>query len=196
MLKSVAIFCGASVGKNPAFIRQTRELVNELFEKKIKIYFGGGKTGLMGVIADEALRKGADIEGVVPRFMLGLGVVHEDIPMHLVDSMQERKAYLLEKADGFIVLPGGLGTMDEFFEAITGLQLGLFQKPLGMLNVDHFFDPVIHLLSHMHENKFVRAEHIQLAIEEDPAELVRKISQPPQYFDKNWINDLLKHNVL
>lgn len=196
MLKKLAIFCGASLGDKPAFEEKTRELIRLLSHRNVNIIYGGGNTGIMGIVAEEAQKNNIPILGVVPSFLLPHGVVHERIPLHVVHTMQERKQFILDEANAFIILPGGIGTMDEFFEVLTAVQLGSHLKPIGILNVEQFFDPLIHLLHHLKEHRFVRMEHLNVSISEDPSTLIESLEKISLHSDTQWIQDLLKHNTL
>ncbi|MCX7697475.1 MAG: TIGR00730 family Rossman fold protein [Bacteroidales bacterium] len=196
MFRNLGIFCGASLGDDSRFEKQTKELIKLLAQKNIRIIYGGGNTGLMGVVAESALKHHIPILGVVPSFMLSMGVVHQNIDLHVVENMQERKKFILDNADAFVVLPGGIGTMDEFFEVLTAVQLGTHLKPIGLFNINHFFDPLLRLLHHLTDHRFVRLEHVSVVTDDDPERLLEYLKTPIHQPDKQWICDLLKYNML
>jgi uncharacterized protein (TIGR00730 family) len=156
-MQSVCVFAGSRVGNNPEYERAARELGELLAERRIRVIFGGGNRGLMGALADATLARGGEIIGVMPHALERYEVAHCGLTeLHWVNSMHERKAMMAERADGFIALPGGFGTLDELFEALTWLQLELHAKPVGLLNAGHFFDPLLTFLDRLASEGFVR----------------------------------------
>jgi hypothetical protein len=143
----------------------------------MSIVYGGGNVGLMGVLADAALQAGGEVIGVIPEFLVAKEVAHKGISeMRVVASMHERKALMAELSDGFIAMPGGYGTFDEFCEILTWTQLGLQRKPCGLLNVDGYYDPLLAMFRHAEAEQFVKPQHHQLLIaESDPALLVERL---------------------
>lgn len=145
-MKYVCVFCGARTGSNAAFAEQTAALGRSLAARGFGIVYGGGRVGLMGVLADAALAEGGTVVGVIPQALADAEVAHNGLTrLHVVDSMHERKALMAQLSDTFIALPGGYGTLDEFCEIVTWAQLGIHQKPIGLLNVDRYYDKLIEL---------------------------------------------------
>ncbi len=190
MLKSVCVFCGSSVGSKPAFIGAAIALGKVLAEQKIRLVFGGGRVGLMGAIADSALQAGGEVIGVIPDHLVAREVAHQGLSdLRIVKSMHERKALMAELSDAFVAMPGGLGTLEEFFEVWTWGQLGLHRKPYALLNVNGFYDPLVQFIDQLVEQRFVKPEHRKmLIVESDVAMLpVRLSSHYTQAVDK-WID--------
>ena len=173
-IQTVCIFCGSNTGKNEVYAEATRTLVRTLAAAGIKIVFGGGKVGLMGVVAETAIAAKAHVIGVTPRRLLEHEVVHTGLTELLVaDSMHERKVMMSKMADAFIVLPGGMGTLDETFEVLTLTQLGVHRKACGLLNIAGFYDRLVDFLDHAVDERFIRAEHRgMIVMETDPARLL------------------------
>jgi uncharacterized protein (TIGR00730 family) len=192
-MKSICVFCGSSVGSLDIYSQVARELGQLMAKQGISLIYGGGNIGLMGVIADEVLAGDGHVEGVIPDFLMAKELGHSGIQkMHVVASMHERKIKLAELADAFIVLPGGYGTLDELFEVMTWNQLGLIKKPLGILNTNGFWDPLISMLDRMTAQRFVRTEHRDSIVIADHAnEMLQKLSafEIPNV-DGKWIDDL------
>src|SRR5262249_19565137 len=146
-MKSIGVFCGSSFGAKPEYTAAAREVGALLARRGIALVYGGGKVGLMGVVADAALAEGGRVIGVIPQLLMKKEVAHAGLTeLRVVASMTERKLLMGELSDAFIALPGGIGTLDEFFEVWTWTQLGLQTKACGLLNVDGFFDPLIEFL--------------------------------------------------
>ncbi len=144
-MKTVCIYCGARPGNDPAILEHTLQLATEIVSRDINLLYGGSSSGLMGQLADQALSLGGHVIGVMPDKQIGLELVHPSLSeMHLVDSMSTRKNKMQELSDGFIALPGGFGTMDELFETLTSAQINLHTKPVGLLNVNGYYN---HLLA-------------------------------------------------
>jgi uncharacterized protein (TIGR00730 family) len=176
-MKSIAVYCGASLGTRPLYAEAARELARALVEHNIALVYGGGKVGLMGVIADEVLRLGGEATGVIPRALLEREVGHTGLTrMFVVKDMHERKAMMSDLADGFIAMPGGMGTLEELFEMLTWSQLGIHAKPVGLLNTDGFWDALLRFVRHQHEEGFVRLQHLELMmVEPEAGALVRRL---------------------
>ena len=190
MLKSLCVFCGSSAGSRPEFAAAATALGRVLAEHGIKVVFGGGRVGLMGAIADAALAAGGEVVGVIPQHLVDREVAHRGLTeLRVVSSMHERKALMAELSDGFVALPGGLGTLEEFFEIWTWGQLGLHRKPYALLNVNGFYDPLVQFIDQLVMDKFVKAEHRRmLIIESDVAMLpVRMAGHRPPAVEK-WID--------
>ena len=179
-MKSIAVFCGANKGNKPWFEEAATELGKILAERKIKVVFGGGSVGLMGVLADSVLANGGDITGVITHQLNGLELGHVGVKdMIIVDSMSERRKLLIEGTDGVITLPGGYGSLDEHFEALTLAQLLQYQRPIGLLNVQGYYDPLVQMLDNMVENGFLREQNRRLCI--IAPEISQLISQMERY---------------
>lgn len=173
-MNSICVYCGSKFGTNAAFKAQAQALGKLLAMQKITLVYGGGCVGLMGAIADAVLENDGEVVGVLPSFMNEIELRHEDLTeMILVDSMHQRKLKMAELADGFIAMPGGLGTLEELSEILTWVQLQLIQKPVGILNVDNYYHHLIALLDHMVNEALLKAENRDfLLVESDPAKLV------------------------
>jgi uncharacterized protein (TIGR00730 family) len=191
-VERICVFCGASPGARPAYRDATAELARLLVRDGIGVVYGGGGVGLMGALADAVITEGGEVIGVIPRALVDREIAHRDvIDMRVVGSMHERKALMAELADAFIALPGGLGTLEELFEVYTWAQLGLHQKPCGLLNVEGYFDGIEDFLTHAVTERFLREEHRKLLmIERDQAALLRRIREfepgaaPPKWIDR------------
>lgn len=166
-LRAVCVYCGASSGHAPVHAAAARLLGAELAQQNITLVYGGGRVGLMGIVADAAMQAGGDVIGVIPQALMDTEVGHEHISrLMVVKDMHERKALMAEYADAFIALPGGLGTLEELFETLTWAQLGLHEKPIGLLNVDGFYDGLLDFIAHQVRAGFVRPEHAKLLLNE------------------------------
>jgi uncharacterized protein (TIGR00730 family) len=176
-MKRICVFCGASVGAGEQYALAARRLGRLLAERGFGLVYGGGSVGLMGILADEALAAGGDVYGVIPRRLATRELAHSGLTeLHVVGSMHERKALMAELSDGFIALPGGLGTFEELFEVITWTQLGIYRKPVGLLNVSKYFESFVALIERAISECFVPPEHRQLVIlDEDPARLLQRL---------------------
>lgn len=156
-IKRISVFCGSSRGNDDIFEKQAFRLGETLASRKIGLVYGGTKIGLMNAVANGALSRGGEVTGVLPRFISDKGIAHDNLTeLVLVDTMHERKTRMHELSDGIIALPGGFGTMEEFFEILTWGQLGLHRKPAGLLNINRFYDPLMALASAMNANGFIK----------------------------------------
>ena len=143
-MKSLCIYCGSSPGSSPLYAEAARSLAQHMVSENIALVYGGGNVGLMGIIADEVIRLGGVATGVIPTALLEKELGHKGLTkLHIVKDMHERKAMMAELSDGFIAMPGGIGTLEELFEVFTWAQLGFHQKPIGLLNVANFYDGLI-----------------------------------------------------
>lgn len=186
-MKSLCIYCGASPGADVRYADAARELARTLVENRIGLVYGGGNVGLMGVIADEVLRLGGEATGVIPQALMDREVGHTGLThLHIVRDMHERKAMMAELSDGFIAMPGGIGTLEELFEVFTWSQLGLHEKPIGLLNVAGFYDGLLAFLRHVVAQRFLKAQQADLLVAEaSPAALLDRFrSYNPQREDK------------
>jgi len=189
-LKRLCVFCGSSKGRNPEYARTAEQVGREIARLGIGLVYGGGNIGLMGVLADAALAAGGEVIGVIPDSLMAREIGHRGLrDLRIVKTMHERKALMAELSDGFVALPGGFGTFEEFFEILTWSQLGLHPKPCGVLNVAGFFDPLLQLIDHAVAEHFVRAAHRELVLVETSFErLLRRMDgfQPPTI--EKWID--------
>jgi uncharacterized protein (TIGR00730 family) len=154
--RRICVFCGSSPGDDPHYRDAAHELGTRLAQAKIEIVFGGGKVGLMGTVADAALAAGGRVIGVIPHALAAREVAHEGLTaLHLVDSMHERKAMMADLADAFVALPGGFGTLEEFCEVVTWVQLAIIEKPTYLLNIGGYYDPLIAMFDRANAEGFV-----------------------------------------
>lgn len=176
-MKTLAVYCGAAAGAHPLYADAARQLARALVAHNIGLVYGGGKVGLMGVIADEVLRLGGEATGVIPRALVDREVGHTGLTrLFVVKDMHERKAMMSDLAEGFIAMPGGMGTLEELFEMVTWAQLGIHAKPIGLFNVNRFYDGLRAFVRHQCEQGFVRPEHEGLMMaESDPDALIRRL---------------------
>ena len=183
IMKSIAVFCGSGSGKNGSFLNVARKLGKALAEKDVHLVYGGAKIGLMGAVANGSLENGGTVIGVIPHFLKTKEVAHDQLSQLIsVSSMHERKVKMYELADGFIILPGGFGTMEEFFEILSWAQLGLHQKPIGVLNVDGYYDHLWQLFDHMLSEQLIRPSNLDMILQSTQIEdLLERMNtyQPP-----------------
>ena len=162
-ITSLCVYCGSATGGSELYADAARALGRELVRRDIMLVYGGGKVGLMGTIADEVMAHGGRATGVIPQALMQREVGHHGLTkLHVVKDMHERKALMAELADGFIAMPGGFGTLEELFEVTTWAQLGLHEKPIGLLNVNGFYDGLTAFASHLVAEGFVRPGHAGL----------------------------------
>jgi uncharacterized protein (TIGR00730 family) len=173
-MKRLCVFCGSREGSRPVYRVATQQLGTLLCERGIGLVYGGGRIGLMGLLADAVLAKGGEVIGVIPDFLAGPEVAHGGLTdLRVVQTMHERKAMMAELADGFIALPGGYGTLEEFFEILTWAQLGLHRKPCALLNIGGYYDPLLHVVANALAEDFIRTRHRGLILDgSDPARLL------------------------
>ncbi len=173
-MKRVCVFCGSSVGTSPAYAEAATALGALLASRGIGLVYGGGNVGLMGVIADAALAAGGEVIGVIPRALADREVAHTGLAdLRVVDSMHTRKAMMAELSDAFIAMPGGVGTFEELFEAVTWTQLGLHRKACGLLNVEGFYSPLVAFIDQAVTEGFIRPVHrTAIVVDDDPARLL------------------------
>ena len=179
-VSSVCVFCGSSPGANPAFTEAACELGVALAARDIGLVYGGASVGLMGVIADAVINAGGRATGVITESLAGHEIAHTSLrDLHVVRSMHERKALMSDLADAFVMLPGGFGTCEEFMESVTWAQLGIHDKPCGILNVDHFFDDLIAFVGHAVEQGFIKVRQVDaLVIAESGESLLQGLVGP------------------
>ena len=188
-LKRLCVFCGSSSGSDPVHRRAAKELGTLLARERIELVYGGGSVGLMGAIADAVLAANGHVIGVIPQFLATKELLHEGInDLRVTHDMHERKALMAELADGFVALPGGLGTFEELFEVLTWSQLGLHRKPIGLLNVAGYFDPLVAMIDRSIQDGFCRDEHRRLfVVETEPARLLDRLRQHEPPAVPKWI---------
>jgi uncharacterized protein (TIGR00730 family) len=191
-LKRICVFCGSSLGARPAYQHAAQQLGELLAERRIGVVFGGGAIGLMGVLADAALSKGGEVIGVIPESLVRREIGHRGVTkLHVVETMHQRKALMADLSDAFIALPGGYGTLEELCEAITWSQLGIQQKPCGVLNIEKYWDGLLAVLDHAVDEGFVRPENSQLVlVAQTPEWMLERLSEwtPPGHIEK-WLGD-------
>lgn len=179
--------CGSSKGRDPAYALAAQALARALAERGIRIVFGGGGVGLMGMLADAACEHGGEVIGVITPDLADLAG-HERVKLEYVDTIHQRKERFEALSDGYIALPGGFGTLEELFEALTWNQLGIHDKPVGLLNVAGFYDTLLEYLRHTQEEGFVRREHVDgIIVEDEPARLIDALERyRPVRLGKWW----------
>ncbi|MBV8552416.1 MAG: TIGR00730 family Rossman fold protein [Acidobacteriaceae bacterium] len=190
MARSVCIFCGSSQGSREVYATAAISLARHLAANDVSIVYGGGKVGLMGVIADTALAAGGRVTGVIPRTLVEKEIAHQGLSdLRVVGSMHERKALMADLSDAFIALPGGYGTFEEFCEVLTWTQLGLQRKPCGLLNVDGYYDCLLGLFDRAVSEQFLKQVHRDLVISDSvPEALVRRVLACQVPLVEKWIN--------
>jgi uncharacterized protein (TIGR00730 family) len=189
-VKSVCVFCGSHPGDDPAYEAAARELGETLAEAGIELVYGGGHVGLMGSVADAALVAGGQVTGVMPKAFVDREIAHTGLTrLHVVGSMHERKATMSELSEGFVALPGGTGTLEEFFEVLTWAQLGDHGKPCGLLNVVGYYDPLMAVFDHMTNRGFLSQTHrAMVLVETDPTALLRRFEDYNPPATVKWID--------
>jgi uncharacterized protein (TIGR00730 family) len=187
---SVCVFCGSNGGDDPAFERAARGVGEGLARRGIRLVYGGGRVGMMGAVADAALRAGGDVVGVIPEQIVALEIRHDGLTdLRVVGSMHERKALMAELADAFIALPGGIGTFEELFEVYTWAQLGLHSKPLGLLDVAGYYGPLAEMLDHAVARGFLRPEtRAMLRCEDSLGDLLARFAEWQPAPRPKWID--------
>jgi len=178
-IKTVAVYCGSAPGASPIFADCARATATALVEHGVDLVYGGGRLGLMGLMADSVLELGGKVYGVIPHLLVKLEVAHTGLTeLHRVDTMGERKAVMSELSDGFLCLPGGIGTLDELFEAWSENALGFHKKPFCLLNVDGFWDGLIEFMDHATESGFLSAQRRkQLLVATTPSEALKLLDE-------------------
>ncbi|MFZ6861586.1 TIGR00730 family Rossman fold protein [Undibacterium sp. Ji67W] len=193
-MKSICVYCGASPGITPDYTLAARQLAATLVKHELRLVYGGGNVGLMGIIADEVLKLGGQVSGVIPKALMDKEVGHTGLTqLHIVNNMHERKALMAQLSDAFIAMPGGIGTLEELFEVMTWAQLGFHEKPIGLLNVNGFYDGLLQFLQHTGEQGFLRANHLEILIHDNQTEsLLQKLQAYKAVPTTKWVqsNDL------
>ena len=188
-LHRVCVFCGSSIGSRPAYRQAAEQLGALLVERGNELVYGGGNIDLMGVLADAVLARGGRVIGVIPSFMQAKEVAHHGLTeLRIVNSMHERKAVMSDLSDGFIAMPGGFGTFEEFCEVVTWSQLGLQSKPCGLLNAGGYYAPLLELFDRAVREGFLRGENRRLVLDdEDPVRLLQKMGEFKAAPVEKWI---------
>jgi uncharacterized protein (TIGR00730 family) len=176
-MRRICVYCGSSAGFDPIYQAAAIDLGKVLASQNIGLVYGGGKVGLMGALADAVLATGGEVIGIIPHHLIAMEVGHDQLTSLIaVDSMHARKHQMAEMSDGFIALPGGIGTAEELLEVLTWLQLGIHSKPVGILNIHHYYDHLLSFLEHMETSGFLKAEHrTMLLVETDPSILLERL---------------------
>jgi uncharacterized protein (TIGR00730 family) len=189
-MKRICVFCGSSEGRRPEYGAAAEEMAVELVRRNIGLVYGGGNVGLMGILADAVLRAGGEVQGVIPEHLMALEVGHGGLTkLHVVRSMHERKALMADLSDAFVALPGGFGTLEEFCEVVTWTQLGLHAKPCGILNVLRFYSPLLAMLDHAVEERFLKRENRALVLARDqPADLLQALEEWRPIRVEKWLS--------
>ena len=190
-MKSICVYCGSNFNGDPNLKKAIVDLAKTMVTQNITLIFGGGSVGVMGVIADEVLKLNGKAIGIIPQFLMDKEVGHKSLTeMIVTENMHQRKQKMADLSDGFIILPGGFGTLEEFFEVLTWLQLGLHAKPIGVLNVNGFYDPLFAQMDLMVKNKFVKQVNRDLVFNETDAEvLVNKMKSFDAKPDDVWFRE-------
>jgi uncharacterized protein (TIGR00730 family) len=189
-MKRVLVFCGSSPGRLPEYAERAGELGSLLAQRGLAAVYGGASVGLMGAVADAALAAGGEVIGVIPKRLVEREIAHAGLSeLHVVDTMHERKALMAELSDGVIALPGGTGTLDELFELFTWSQLGLHRKPIGLLDVAGYWQPLLAFLEHAVNERFLRAEHLDtLLVERAAATLLDRLGSFEHRAQDKWLD--------
>jgi uncharacterized protein (TIGR00730 family) len=177
-MKNICVYCGSASGTDPQYAEAARRVGTLLARRGQGLVYGGGRVGLMGIIADAVLDAGGCAVGVIPEALASKEIAHDGLTeLHVVADMHERKALMARRSDAFLTLPGGIGTFEEFFETLSWAALNLHRKPMGILNVEGYFDPLLALLDHAVAERFVRKEFLDLlAISSDPEAIVEELT--------------------
>ena len=193
-MKNICVFCGSSPGAQPDYMQAAEELGKELLARDIGLVYGGASVGLMGKVATTVLDGGGRVIGVMPESLVEKEVALDRLQdLRVVGSMHERKALMAKLSDGFVGLPGGLGTAEEFFEVVTWAQLGFHRKPCGLLNICRYYEDLISFLDRAVDQKFIRPEHRSMVlVNDDPGELLNQFVtyHPPKIDKAEWIISL------
>jgi len=190
-MNAIAIFCGANFNGDPALKEAVEQLVEVMASRNMTLVFGGGKVGMMGLLADNMIERGGKTVGVIPQFLLDKEVGHTGLTeLHIVETMHQRKQLMSDLCDAIIMLPGGFGTLEEFFEVLTWLQLGLHHKPIGILNVNGFYDFLLKQMDVMVEQQFLKPANRKLVITSgEPIELITLMENFNAKPDEVWFRD-------
>jgi uncharacterized protein (TIGR00730 family) len=190
-MKAICVFCGANFNGDPVLKQAVEQLAELMVSRDITLVYGGGKVGIMGLLADNVMQRGGKAIGIIPQFLMDKEVGHTGLTeLHIVENMHQRKQMMNDLCDGIITLPGGIGTLEEFFEVLTWLQLGLHKHPIGLLNVNGFYDFLLKQLDVMVEQKFMKPTNRELVITSgDPIELINLMDGFDVKPDEVWFKD-------
>ncbi|GGE66011.1 hypothetical protein EV200_106281 [Pedobacter psychrotolerans] len=190
-LRAVCVYCGSNFNGDPQLRKAIKQLADTLVREEIRLVYGGGSVGVMGVLANDILEAGGLVTGVIPQFLMDKEVGHKGVTeMILTENMHQRKQKMADLSDGFVILPGGFGTLEEFFEVLTWLQLGLHHKPIGVLNVGGFYDPLFAQMETMVQSKFLKPANRDLVFNETDAEiLIEKMDNYSAVPDVVWFKE-------
>jgi uncharacterized protein (TIGR00730 family) len=190
-MKSLCVYCGSNFNGDPILKTAIENLSKTMVAQGISLVYGGGSVGVMGVIANEMLKHNGKVIGVIPQFLVDKEVGHKGLTqMVITENMHQRKQKMADLSDGFIILPGGFGTLEEFFEVLTWLQLGLHAKPIGVLNVNGFYDPLFQQMDVMVQHRFLKQNNRDLVFNEtDASTLVTKMKNFNAVPDEVWFRD-------
>lgn len=190
-MKSICVFCGSSMGFHPIYKKSAYDMGKHIAKQNLRLIYGGGSVGLMGVLADAVMEFGGEVIGVIPRFLYEKEVGHDGVSeLVIVESMHERKQKMAELSQGFIAMPGGIGTMEELFEIFTWSQLALIKKPVALFNVNNFYDDIMHFLNKMVKEGFIKEVTVNSLIDsQNTRELIEKMkafnyTETPKWIDK------------
>jgi uncharacterized protein (TIGR00730 family) len=190
-LNSVCVYCGSNFNGDAALRNAIKQLAETLVKREIRLVYGGGSVGVMGVLANDVLGLDGLVTGVIPQFLMDKEVGHQGLTdMIVTENMHQRKQKMADLSNGFVILPGGFGTLEEFFEVLTWLQLGLHNKPIGVLNVNGFYDPLFAQMDMMVQSKFLKPANRDLVFNEADAEtLINKMDDFSAIPDEVWFRD-------
>jgi hypothetical protein len=190
-MRSICVFCGANFNGDPLLLKTVNDLAQVMVERNITLVFGGGRVGVMGLIADAVLMRGGKAIGVIPQFLMDKEVGHTGLTeLIITENMHQRKQKMADISEGVITLPGGFGTLEEFFEVLTWLQLGLHKNPIGLLNTGGFYDPLLLQMDLMVERQFLKPANRELVLSHsDPAELINLMSSFSANPEEVWFKD-------
>ena len=190
-MKSICVFCGANFNGDPNLLEAVNNLATVMVDRDISLVFGGGRVGVMGLIADAVLKRGGKAIGVIPQFLMDKEVGHTGLTeLIITENMHQRKQKMSEISDGVITLPGGFGTLEEFFEMLTWLQLGLHKNPIGLLNIGGFYDPLLLQMDVMVQHRFLKPVNRQLVqSHSNPSDLIDMMADFNATPDEVWFHD-------
>ncbi len=196
-MKSVSVFCGSSMGNQDIFKDEAKKMAQYFCSNDIELTYGGSNVGIMSVLADTMLKNGGKVVGVIPQFLIDIEVGHTNLTkLHIVNTMQDRKVLLAQISDAFIAFPGGMGTLDELFEMITMTQLRVQDKPIGILNIDGYFDHLLRFLERTVSDGFVRQEHFDnLKVSDNIEDLMNQMQNFEPVKMTHWIKDIKSESV-
>jgi len=191
-MNKICVYCGSSSGKSPEYLEYARVLARAFVARNIGLVYGGANVGIMGEIANTVLEGGGDVIGVIPQSLVDKEVCHQGLTeLKVVDTMHERKAIMADISDGFIALPGGLGTLEELFEVLTWSQLGFHKKPCGILNINHFYEKLSLFLDHAVDEEFIKPIHREmLLVEDEPEVLLAAMENYSAPAVDKWVNPI------